>query len=567
MDSGRVETKNVGNLVFAALIRVSTESQAKKGESLFTQRKQLESAISLLGGKLYKRYEGHEHATPAQERKILDELILDGINKKFNAIMVTDMSRWSRDNRKNKEYLEILKINDIKFFVNTREYDLFNYEQYFMIGMGVEIAEYFARGQSYKSIINRIERAKKGFPTCGKLPYGRDFDEKSGVWKVNAEEKAIVEEAALLYLHKSVSFKELGKNYGMNPSNLCKILTKRCSDKWVQRFKSKGLGIDETVTIDVPRLLPEAIIDSIKQRCLARKTWEHGSQKYQYLLSRLIFDAETGYALTGTPNGRGVRYYKPYRGNPNSYLLNADLIERALTDVLFEALGSNKAMSHAVFAAVPDNHEVEELKKRRDVYKKKLASIEQKLKNARKAMLEFQGSDMDSFLKQIKEDVGELQKNKLEIVHDIQTIDARLVNIPTRREIVDKRNCMQQLIERITENYFNTGYAFRDLNFQEKQNVMRLIFGGKDDNGKRFGIYIRRTGDQPKRYEFYAYGKLGVIEGRIEDQFIDAMAANEIYTNTHEQIVKQVSDLIKDCSYKERVLGKQDSCTFCHQSS
>ena len=37
-------------LRFASLIRVSTEGQQKKGESLKTQRKQIEQAMEILGG-------------------------------------------------------------------------------------------------------------------------------------------------------------------------------------------------------------------------------------------------------------------------------------------------------------------------------------------------------------------------------------------------------------------------------------------------------------------------------------------------------------------------------------
>ena len=75
-------------LKFAPLIRVSTEIQEKRGESLKTQRKQLEEAINSLRGTVYHWYEGQEHATPDQERKILDQLLMDAREGKFDAVMV-----------------------------------------------------------------------------------------------------------------------------------------------------------------------------------------------------------------------------------------------------------------------------------------------------------------------------------------------------------------------------------------------------------------------------------------------------------------------------------------------
>ena len=92
-------------LRFAPLIRVSTEKQEKRGESLSTQKKQLESAIKNLNGSVYKWYEGQEHGTPDHERKILDELMTDAQASRFDAVMVVDASRWSRDNQKSKTYL------------------------------------------------------------------------------------------------------------------------------------------------------------------------------------------------------------------------------------------------------------------------------------------------------------------------------------------------------------------------------------------------------------------------------------------------------------------------------
>ncbi|MBE9546921.1 MAG: recombinase family protein [Proteobacteria bacterium] len=165
-------------LRFAPLIRVSTEGQAKRGESLYTQRKQLKSAIESLDGTVYQWYAGQEHATPDQERKILNELIQDAQHQKFDAVMVADMSRWSRDNRKSKKHLDILKHHNIRFYVGTREFNLYEPLPSFMLGMGIEVAEFFAKEQAYKSIINRIERAKKGYPSCGRRPFGRTFDKE-----------------------------------------------------------------------------------------------------------------------------------------------------------------------------------------------------------------------------------------------------------------------------------------------------------------------------------------------------------------------------------------------------
>jgi DNA invertase Pin-like site-specific DNA recombinase len=103
-------------LKFAPLVRVSSERQSKQGSSLLTQTVELEEAIVDLGGEIHKWYRGHEHASPEFERKIFDLLLADGIARKYDAVIVADVDRWSRDNSRSEEGLKILRENGIRFF-------------------------------------------------------------------------------------------------------------------------------------------------------------------------------------------------------------------------------------------------------------------------------------------------------------------------------------------------------------------------------------------------------------------------------------------------------------------
>ena len=114
---------------FAPIIRVSTESQKKKKESLLTQKRQILEYAKILKGTIPENcwiYSGQEHATPEYERQKLNQLLGDSSKDLFDAVITVDATRWSRDNHKSKEGLETLRSNDIKFFVGTMEYNLFN---------------------------------------------------------------------------------------------------------------------------------------------------------------------------------------------------------------------------------------------------------------------------------------------------------------------------------------------------------------------------------------------------------------------------------------------------------
>ena len=67
MDNKHKDKKD--RLRFAALIRVSTEKQQKQGESLRTQKQQIEQATEACGAEVVKWVGGQEHATAGWEHR------------------------------------------------------------------------------------------------------------------------------------------------------------------------------------------------------------------------------------------------------------------------------------------------------------------------------------------------------------------------------------------------------------------------------------------------------------------------------------------------------------------
>jgi site-specific DNA recombinase len=274
-------------LRYAPLVRVSTEAQAVKGESLRTQRSQIQRLVKSMGGTIpegcLSRYDGQEHATPDQERRFLDTLLEDASKGMFDAVIVCDASRWSRDNANSKKGLEILRANGIRFFVGSTEYDLDRPEHRLFLGMATEINEFYAAEQNRKSRLNRIARAERNIATAGKLPYGRTFDvnkiTKEGGWGINEEQADKIRWAADSYLNGD-GLGKIAQTLGMNPSNLWKILTRRSGDTWAIRFhKTKHFKDEETIELKIPPLLPKQTIDKILSRAAANKTYTHGHLK------------------------------------------------------------------------------------------------------------------------------------------------------------------------------------------------------------------------------------------------------------------------------------------------
>jgi len=124
---------------------------------------------------------------------------------------------------------------------------------------------------------------------------------------------------------------------------------------------------------------------------------------------------------------------------------------------------------------------------------------------------------MGSFLDDSKDKVRDPEQERLDLKFEMQSIDNQLRESPTCEEIRTKREWIRkQLMLRTMESYFTGGHMFNTLFFESKRKIVTLVFGGKDQNGKHYGIYIRPLGGNPKRYWFVAYRRLGSVYGWVK---------------------------------------------------
>lgn len=104
--------------------------------------------------------------------------------------------------------------------------------------------------------------------------------------------------------------------------------------------------------------------------------------------------------------------------------------------------------------------------------------------------------DQEAIGQAIKEKVGvlgeadvlkkELEVNQKELTSIIKDLKHRLANMPTKQEIIDQA---QQIRKRIEESYERS-----------PRGLLRTFFAGKNEEGKRRGVYLKKTKDG--RYYF-----------------------------------------------------------------
>lgn len=496
MTSQTSKPKNKLKLHFAALCRVSTNQQAEKGESLAVQKSKNQAAVKSLGGTIVEWYGGQEHGTEGHERKEINRLLSDAKKKKFNAFICCHGDRWSRDNAKSREGLEIFKQANIRFFILEQEYDLSNPENLLCLDMFAVIGAFFSRRLNASSIDSRIKKAKRGCPTSGTLPYGRTYDKEKEEWGIDEKKKADIEDIAERFL-KGDRLLDLSAEYGLDKSGLNKILNQRCGDTWTQTFRKNGEVV--IVKTKVPRLLPDKTIEAIQERFQANKTYTHGDIKNQYPLSRIIFCGHCGYAMFGQTVEDKYRYYRHTSTKhkrkcnrpPSSKMIKADDIEDIVFRHLFDMFGNPATVQKAIEAAIPDR-----LKRERD--RKRYGDIDVELK------LIVRGRDKIIRLvinnklteSQAEKELDKLNSREKRLTDEQNRLRERRENSPDARQIKAMSKKVSTRFKEYTDVrlMLKKKYANRDyygMSYEDKRELCRMIFSGKRPDGHRMGVFIK----------------------------------------------------------------------------
>jgi DNA invertase Pin-like site-specific DNA recombinase len=471
------------------------------GESLKTQTAQIEQTVKGLNGMLIAdpwRYSGQEHATAGFERKRFDQLLKDAQRGLFDAVIVVDPSRWSRDNVKSGQGLQVLRDAGIRFFTGQIEHDLFDPNAELFLGMTTQINQYVSKIQAQKSIRNRIARASRCVPTAGKLPYGRTFDRATEAWGIDKEKQKRIAWAAEQYL-KGEHLPKLAQTLDMNATNLWKILTRRSGDTWEIEFQSKRIAIDEKVTLKIPPLLSPETIKKIHERAEANKTYTHGVIKHQYLLARTVFCSKCDYAMFGQTNHNLKRYYRHIRKelrqracDHSSLWVRADELEEAVLIHLFQTLGDAAGIETAMLKAIPDRAKIEELRERKKFLGSELSRVEARKNRVIESIADGIISKDEAAVK-----MAEIRGRENSLKGEIDGIEPQLTHAPSEEEIRRKA----KLIQRIVGQIYRTPSRLTKMTFEEKRKLVSTFFSGKDVQGRRLGVYVEKTKDGSVKYE------------------------------------------------------------------
>lgn len=159
------------------------------------------------------------------------------------------------------------------------------------------------------------------------------------------------------------------------------------------------------------------------------------------------------------------------------------------------------------------------------VQEKELQSEGKKLNNIKKGIEDFDGEHIQPFWDSFKDKIKAMDKQQRDLQFQIETISHPLSSLPIDEEIEDRRRKWRELLQRQKQNYLNSGLAFGEMPHAVKKKSVNLIFDGKDEQGKRHGIYVQIVGPgQSRKFQFEAYGRFGDIRGWIRKADSDVIS-------------------------------------------
>jgi hypothetical protein len=414
--------------------------------------------------------------------------------------------------------LELLNRNGIRFFVLGTEQDLFDPNVLLYLAMSAAIGSYQAGVQTKKSLENRIGRAKRGWPTCGKLPFGRTFDRATEKWDIDAKVRTMIHDAAARYL-VGESMANLAREYAINHSFLHKTLTTGCGTVWEQRFRSTKLGIDETVLTTVPALLKPEVIVAVGRRAAANKTFCHGHSKHQYVFARVVFCGVCGYAMSGQMAPRGQRYYRHQTRNgaagcPLTFRpwVPADLLEAKVLADLTELWGNPRAVEKALADAEPNRAEIDQARKRLE----RIEAEQVKIMSGRERILSFiaRGTVTDE---QAEGQLSGLSKREVVLAEEADRLRQRLTDTLSpadRKRLVGHVVAARQRISARRRAIIRGVQDPEQMTWEQKRMLVEDVFGGTTPDGRRMGIYVTPTDtERTQKHRRWSYEIRGRVQG------------------------------------------------------
>jgi site-specific DNA recombinase len=538
------QNKNKSHNVASALpsrvalyARVSTEAQEEEGQSLSTQIATMQEAAARVGTVVVEVYQVQESAMPGQPRPSLARLMKDAAAGKFDAVMVCKMDRLARAIEVLTHVENQLRQFGIDLYEGSDKHNLLSAEGRLTRGMQALIGEYAVNRLKWSACLSRLERAQRGWPHSGALPWGRevlkikDRRNADAQWLLNEDKARIAQEMYKCYIEEGSNLAQVASRFHMNAETLRRVLVEQSSSIWQRSFLDPTTGQQVTVSTRIPPLLSDDQIARVKQRAkqnqLERAGWT--TRRREYPLSHYLrcTNPDCGWSnlsghmstdRTGKSRPYYVHVYHKKQCACTNYVPAEDL-ETEIFSRLGQLLLDSKHLAAAVRATVTQRPEDTE---RLEVELARVRAAEKRarriLENAMAVLIEQRGAEAANI---VKAKVDEQEKMLANLKDQAQQLEGAL---KVTRLPVDFTARIEQITKRLVGLH---GYAPIFWPHEAKRALLAMFFGGpkstrfdraaRGHRSDERGIFIaqHRSQDGGRYWTYEARGAIANLGGAI----------------------------------------------------
>ena len=164
--------------------------------------------------------------------------------------------------------------------------------------------------------------------------------------------------------------------------------------------------------------------------------------------------------------------------------IKADMIEEPVMKDIFDLFGDKKRIEQTMRTAATDLDKAERLKGQINEWEKEIRKISRDEEKLIEAVLdEILTKDV------IKKKMDEFSVRKESIKSDIQIARKKLEKIATEDELKSRS---EQIKRRIERSFFTSEQRLKEMNFDEKRELLQMLFNGKDHENRRYGVYLEK---------------------------------------------------------------------------
>lgn len=450
---------NENNLIRVALyIRVSTDRQAKEGDSLEAQEKALTDYAKEHNYIIIDKYIDGGESGQKIKRTNLQRMLNDVENNKLDLVIMTKLDRWFRNVSDFYKVIEILKRNKVDWKTIWEDYDTTTASGEFWLNMSLSMGQLEAKRTSERinDVFDYKYNVQKTVCT-GKSPYG---------YKISKEKKLIIDEekapnVIALYEHyvKTNNLNETANWFRTNIENKSTCVIKKYLKNPIYIGQFKRTKTNEIIEDYAPRIIDDELWNNvqrlininIKNNIADPSRKRHNTKPY--IFSGLLFCKECGHTLSGKTNGNGSHYYNCrysyLKKCNNNKCINEKKMEQILLKNIIPTLNQKKSEIKDIKSnekkVIDNTNQLKtKLKKLTNLYLEEIIDID---------YYREEYNLINSQIEKINEQKSQVKQVNYSYIDDF--LKSNLLDVYNELDNLEKRKIWASIIDRIEINNYN----------------------------------------------------------------------------------------------------------------